>query len=288
MKTPAVTTSRIFDVRDAGAKGDGATLDTAAIQKTLDQCGEAGGGIVLLSRGVYLSKPIYLRSKTTLQIGEGATLKATDEEADFADPARPGAWRAFTAFVNGRRLNDVAITGPGTIDGSGARWWGPAHEAKRTNILNPGYTLPRPKLIVLTGCTNVQVTNLTLLNSPCFHLVPTDCEQVLIDGVNIIAPADSPNTDAIDPSASRHVLITRCRLDVGDDNVAIKSGRAGSLPPPVTDDITITDVYVPASGARHVHRQRIRRRRPQRDRSPLHFSIHRKRPAHQIAARQRR
>jgi len=240
-KTSATAAPRIFDVRDSGAKGDGTTLDTAAIQKSLDACGEAGGGIVLLSRGTYLSKPIYLRSKTTLQIGAGAILKATDEEADFADPARPGAWRAFTAFVNGRRLADVAITGPGTIDGSGARWWGPAREAKRTNTLNPGYTLPRPKLIVLTGCTNVQVTNLTLLNSPCFHLVPSDCENVLIDDVTITAPADSPNTDAIDPSASRHVLITRCRLDVGDDNVAIKASRAGSQPPPVTDDITVTD-----------------------------------------------
>ncbi len=232
---------KVFNVRDSGAKGDGTNLDTAAIQKALDDCGQAGGGIVRFPPGVYLSKPIYLHSKTTLLIGEGATLKATDEESDFADPARPGAWRAFAAFINGKKLNDITITGPGTIDGSGARWWGPALEAKRTNTLNPGYTLPRPKLILLSGCTNVQVTNVTLINSPCFHLVPTDCEHVLIDGVTITAPADSPNTDAIDPSASRHVLITRCRLDVGDDNVAIKAGRSASGASPATDDITVTD-----------------------------------------------
>ncbi len=232
---------RTIDVRAVGAKGDGKNLDTAAIQQALDECGKAGGGTVRFSAGVYLSKPIFLRSKTTLELGEGATLKATDEEADFANPAKPGAWRDFIGFVNGRQLTDIAITGPGTIDGSGARWWGPAREAKRTNTLNPGYTLPRPKLIVLNRCTNVWVTNVTLINSPCFHLVPTDCENVVIDGVTITAPADSPNTDAIDPSASRHVLISHCRLDVGDDNVAIKGGRSASGLRPACEDITVSD-----------------------------------------------
>jgi polygalacturonase len=236
----AASSSRIFDVRAAGAVGDGKTLDTAAIQRALDECGKAGGGIVRFSSGTYLSKPILLRSKTTLKLDQGATLKATDNETDFADPARPGAWRAFVAFVNGRDLENITITGPGTIDGSGARWWSPAREAKRTNTVNPGYTLPRPKLIVLKGCRNVWVTNITLMNSPCFHLVPTDCENVVIEGVNIMAPPDSPNTDAIDPSASRHVLITHCRLDVGDDNVAIKAGNS-SKPHPTCEDITVTD-----------------------------------------------
>ncbi len=216
-------------------------MDTAAIQHALDDCGKAGGGVVRLTAGVYLSKPIFLRSKTTLELCKGATLKATDEEVDFADPARPGAWRAFIGFINGRQLEDIAITGPGTIDGSGARWWGPAKEAKRTNTLNPGYTLPRPKLIVLNKCRNARVTQVTLMNSPCFHLVPSDCENVIIDGVTITAPADSPNTDAIDPSASRHVLIAHCRLDVGDDNVAIKAGRSSSTLQPTCEDIVITD-----------------------------------------------
>jgi polygalacturonase len=232
---------KVFDVRDAGAKGDGKTLDTAAIQRALDDCGNAGGGTVRFPAGTYLSKPIFLRSKTILELEKGATLRATDNEADFADPAKPGAWRAFIGFVNGRKLSDIAIMGPGTIDGSGERWWGPAREAKRTNTVNPGYTLPRPKMIVLKECQNVWVTHVTLINSPCFHLVPTDCENVTIDDVTITAPADSPNTDAIDPSASRHVRITHCRLDVGDDNVAIKAGPAASGHKPTCEDITVTD-----------------------------------------------
>ena len=239
--TTLTAAPKVFDVRDSGAKGDGKTSDTVAIQQALDECGRAGGGIVRIPAGTYLCKPLYMRSKTTLELQTGAVLKATDNEADFADPTRPGAWRAFVALINGRKLSKIAITGPGKIDGSGERWWGPAKEAKRTNTLNPGYTLPRPKLIVLKECDDVRVEHITLMNSPCFHLVPTGCENVVIDDVTITAPADSPNTDAIDPSASRHVRINNCRLDVGDDNIAIKAGSSASGRHPACEDIVITD-----------------------------------------------
>ena len=240
----AIKAPRIFDVRDFDAKGDGKVLDTFAIQKAIDECGKSGGGIVRLSPGIFLSKPIYLRSKTTLQIDEGATLKATDEQADYLRPADSDAARpsgSFVAFVNGRDLTDVAIVGKGTIDGSGERWWGPAKEAKRTHTENPGYTLPRPRMIVLTGCKNVRVEGVTLANSPCFHLVPVQCEDVDIEDVTIVAPADSPNTDGIDPSMSRHVRISRCRIDTGDDNIAIKSGHRLLDREFACEDITVTD-----------------------------------------------
>ena len=94
---------KVFDVRELGAKGDGKTLDTAAIQKAIDQCGEAGGGIVRLPSGTYLSKPIFLRSNLTLQLDEGAKLLATDEPGDFANPQRPNA---VIAFINGDKLHE--------------------------------------------------------------------------------------------------------------------------------------------------------------------------------------
>src|SRR5207253_753065 len=78
-------------------------------------------------------------------------------------------------------------------------------------------------------------------NSPTFHLVPTDCEDVVITNVTIKAPPHSPNTDAIDPSISRRVLITKCLIDVGDDNVAIKSGKKIERRQFACEDITITD-----------------------------------------------
>ena len=228
------TPSKIFDVKEAGAKGDGKTLDTDAIQKALDDCGKAGGGTVRFPAGTYLSKPIVLRSSTTVQLDAGAVLLATDDPADFAGSTS----NSFIPFVGGKKLHDVTITGQGIIDGSGAKWWIPAEAARQKT---PGYTLPRPNLVVLTGCTNLRVENITLQNSPKFHFVPTDCDGVIISNVTVLAPAHAANTDAIDPSACRNVLITKCRIDVGDDNIAIKAGKAMPGRPFACENIAVTD-----------------------------------------------
>jgi polygalacturonase len=225
----------VYNVRGFGAKGDGTTLDTVAIQKALDEAGKACPATVIFQPGTYLSKPLVLRDRTTLKLEAGAILKATDEPADFADPAKP---QAFVPFIGGKKLRDITIAGPGVIDGSGSRWWVPAEAARRKT---PGFTLPRPRLILLNGCRNVRVENITLQNSPTFHFVPTDCEDVVVTNVTITAPPDSPNTDAIDPSASKNVLITHCVLDVGDDNVAIKAGHAVAGRTAASEDITVTD-----------------------------------------------
>src|SRR5436190_10354906 len=83
--------TKVFDVRQFGAKGDGKSLDTAPIQSALDACDKAGGGIVRFKSGTYLSKPIFLHSKTTVQLDQGARLQATDERADFLNPAKEDA-----------------------------------------------------------------------------------------------------------------------------------------------------------------------------------------------------
>ena len=228
------TSAKTFDARSFGARGDGRAVDTEALQRALDACGQAGGGVVRLPAGTYLSRPIFLRSRTTLRLDKGATLQATDEPKDFRDPASPGA---VLALVNGKGLEHVAITGQGKIDGAGARWWEPVRAAKRAGTPEPQR---RPRLVVLTGCKHVRISGITLANSPSFHLVPVECEDVVIKRVTVKAPADSPNTDAIDPSVCRRVLITHCVLDVGDDNVALKSGRAVPGRTAACEDITVT------------------------------------------------
>jgi polygalacturonase len=234
--------AKTFDVRQFGAKGDGKTLDTAAIQKALDECGNAGGGMVLFPVGTYLSKPITLRAKTTVQLAAGAKLQATGEQAAFLKSGTN--WLAakgggdFMPFIGGKALVDVTITGNGTIDGGGENWWGPAEDAR---IKSPGYTLPRPNLIVLTGCRNLRLENVTVQNSPKFHFVPTECDGVIVSNVTILSPPGAANTDAIDPSNCRNVLITKCRIDVGDDNVAIKSSRKVKGREFGCENITVTD-----------------------------------------------
>jgi polygalacturonase len=214
-----------FDVHEFGAKGDGKTLDTLALQQALDAAGKAGGGVVRLKPGTYLSQPIYLRDKTILQLDVGAKLQATDEPEHFADPRKP---QSRVAFVNGKDLSQVAITGGGIIDGAGERWWKPVQEGKRLARAK-GETFTeterRPRLLILSGCRDVRIEGVTIQNSPTFHLVPSECENVLITNVTFRAPDEAPNTDAIDPSACKNVRIIGCTIDVGDDNIAIKSGR---------------------------------------------------------------
>ena len=208
----------VFNVREYGAVGDGQTLDTDAVQKAFDECGKAGG-VVLMPAGTYLCKPLVIRTNTTLRLEKDAVLKATDDRADYERPDEPGK---FDHFLTGKDLDNVVIEGEGTIDGSGEKWWIPAEEARQKKS---GYTLPRPNLIVLTRVKNLTVRGVTIQNAPKFHFVPTDCENVVVEDARFFAPERAPNTDAIDPSMCKNVVIRRCLIDVGDDNVAVKSGK---------------------------------------------------------------
>jgi polygalacturonase len=233
---------KVFDVRQFGARGDGKTMDTVAIQATLDACGQAGGGTVKFSPGIYLSRPLTLRTKTTVSLAKGATLLASPVQSDFLKAG--GNWLAarsnsdFTPFISGKDLTNIAIIGKGTIDGNGTNWWGPAEEAR---IRKPGYVLPRPNLIVLNHCQNVRLAGVRLVNSPKSHLVPTDCEAVAIEGVTVRSPAGAANTDGIDPINCRNVSISRCTIDTGDDNIAIKSGKQIEGREFACENITVTD-----------------------------------------------
>ncbi len=229
-----------YNVRDFGAIGDGKAIDTPAIQKALDACRKEGG-TVEFPPGTYLSRPIKIHTKTTVQLDSGATLLATTNQQDFMKT--PGDWLKarssdFIPFISGSGLTDVTFTGGGVIDGSGSVWWGEAEKARQ---IKSGYTLPRPNLVVIEHCKNLRMENITLQNSPKFHFVPTDCEGVVISNVTILAPEHAANTDAIDPSNCRNVLITKCRIDVGDDNVAIKAGKAVPGREFACEDITVTD-----------------------------------------------
>jgi polygalacturonase len=195
-----------FLVTNYGAKGDGATDNTAAIQRTLAAAAAAGGGSVEFPAGNFLSGPISVGSRINLQLDAGATLLA------LPYGVYPLGGSAYTNFISITGDN-VAITGPGKIDGQGAAWWA---------AYNANNAIPhRPYLIKLQNCNYVLIQNLTLTNSPMFHLAFGGTNQVTINQVTILAPTDGPNTDAIDPSGS-HYLIENCNLSVGDDDVAVK------------------------------------------------------------------
>ena len=187
-----------FNVTNYGAIGDGKTMNTSAIQKTIDTA-SAGGGTVLIPAGKFLTGPFTLASSINLHLVKNATILISDDLANY-----PSA--------KGRYQDSITASGEGTIDGQGNAWW-TAFRADKSMT-------HRPYMIKLSNCTRVRVHGVTLGNSPMFHLVPQNCTDVTIQGITIQAPANAPNTDGIDPSGW-NFLITDCTIDTGDDNIAI-------------------------------------------------------------------
>jgi polygalacturonase len=224
--------------RDFGAKADGTTKDTAAIQKAIDTCA-AKGGTVRLTAGTYLSAPIVLKSNITLQLDKGATLLGSPDHADYPDKIE-FRLPALQSLVSATNAENVAITGEGTIDGQGESWWSMMRGLHDAGVM--GNPHPRPRLIVFDHCKHVRVEGVTIQNSPFWQLVPYYCDDVVIHNIRVLAPQHAPNTDAVDPFSSSNVHIDHLYADTGDDDIAIKSGAIDS---PGGDDpsrdITISD-----------------------------------------------
>jgi hypothetical protein len=233
------TAAPFHDVTDFGAKGDGTTLATAAIQQAVDACAKGGGGTVVVSAGRFLTGPIFLRSRVHLQLEPGAVLLGSTNFSDY--PVINGRWegierKVYASLLTGEHLDQVSITGAGILDGQGALWWDAHRKTSRLRQQQglqgrepenpPGSPLawPRPRMINLYFCTNVIIRDLTIVNSPSWTIHPVYCENVLIDNVSITNPANSPNTDAVDPDSCHDLRICNGRFDVGDDCIVIKSG----------------------------------------------------------------
>ena len=122
----------------------------------------------------------------------------------------------YAPLITGHDLIDIAVIGRGTIDGRGAQWW------QRFNAGTLDY--PRPRLISFVDCKNVLIEGITAINSPSWTINPVRCENVTVERVTIVNPADSPNTDGINPDSCTNVHIANCHIDVGDDCITIKSG----------------------------------------------------------------
>jgi polygalacturonase len=256
----------VCDARAFGAKGDGAAKDTAALQAAIDACAAKGGGTVHLAAGTYLSAPIVLKSGITLELDKGATLLGSPDHKDYSAKTEfraPG----LQSLVSATNAENVAIVGEGTIDGNGESWWQEARAYKDSGILGAEHT--RPRLVVFDHCKHVRVEGVTIQNSPMWQLVPYYTDDILIRNVRVLAPARSPNTDAVDPFSSSHVVIDHLYADVGDDNIAIKSGMINSPgPDSPSRDITITDCTFLhghglsigseiAGGAQNIHAERV-------------------------------
>ncbi|KAM7494453.1 hypothetical protein LguiB_029062 [Lonicera macranthoides] len=213
---------------DFGGKGDGITSNTAAFQSAvanLSNFALDGGGQLIVPAGKWLTGSFNLTSHFTLYIDKDAVILASQDEADYplTDPlpsygtGRDAPGKRFSSLIFGTNLTDVVITGGnGTINGQGAIWWKKFHDKKLKNT--------RPYLIEIMFSEQVQISNLTLVDSPSWHVHPVYSRDVIIQWLTILAPVTVPNTDGINPDSCTNTKIEDCYIVSGDDCIAVKSG----------------------------------------------------------------
>ena len=234
-RTLSFRTSReacAVSVRAFGAMGDGTNDDTAAIQRAI--CVLPEGGRLVIPTGIYRTGPLFLKSHMTLELQRGATLlgltnkaaypvlPAMAEDLNGGSPAHFGGFEGlardmYASLITAEYARDIAIVGPGLVDGNAQNgdWW-------QTFQSDP---VARPRLMFFNRCEGVTVHGISAANSPSWQLHPYYCKGVAFYDVSVSAPKDSPNTDALDPECCDGVEIVGCRFSVGDDCIAIKSGK---------------------------------------------------------------
>ena len=234
--------AKTCDVRAYGAKGDGTTPDTAAIQKAIDECSTPDSSIELTA-GTYLSAPLTLHTNTHLKIDSGATLLGSANKDDYPARTEPGnTWRRV-ALLHADHADDVSITGGGVIDGQGQGWWDWAQEGRdKTDTSGNAPSRIRPLLTDFVLTTHILIDGVTLQNSPMYNITLFQCSYITITNIKIRNPEHSHNTDGIDPFFSSHIKISHVSIDTGDDCIAIKSGLVERGEPNLPSfDITVTD-----------------------------------------------
>ncbi len=222
---------KAFIITDYGAEKDSTILQTQVIQKTIDEAAKQGGGVVVIPKGVYLSGALFFKPKTHLYVSEGAVLKGSDNIADY--PKIPSRMEGqsldyFAALVNAYNVDNFTISGKGTINGNGLKFWKAFWQRRKENRNCTNLEVSRPRLIFIWNCDDVQVQDVKLLNAGFWTSHYYQCNRVKILDVyhfSPSAPVKAPSTDAIDLDVCSNVLVKGCYMSVNDDAVALKGGK---------------------------------------------------------------
>jgi polygalacturonase len=226
---PPEAPGAVFDVKDYGATGIKDDLAQEAIQKAVDACAAAGGGMVYIPPGAYTTGTIHLRSRVRLFVEAGATVYSLHDKSRFDRDA----------LLYGEDLAGVTIEGRGVFDGGGAydRRLKGDHEddfirPNQVEMEKLGLPLlrsfPKPdrtgKMVLLVRCADVRIAGVTFLDSPSWTIHPVQCDRLVIDGVTIrTSLEDGVWADGIDPDGCRDVRISDCTIETGDDALVFYS-----------------------------------------------------------------
>ncbi len=231
----------VFNIKDYGAVGDGTTIDTPAVNKTIEAAAAAGGGTVYFPAGTYACYSIHLKSNIALYLDHGCTILAAEHTKKIGyDPAEPNPWgdehkyqdfghsHWHDSLIWGENLENISILGPGRIYGKGLGKWDKPDEKGAGN-----------KTIALKLCRNVLIRDVTFLMGGHFCILPTGVDNFTIDNVKI-----DTNRDGINVDCCRNVRISNCTINSpNDDAIVLKSSYALGYAS-TTENVTITNCQV--------------------------------------------
>ena len=250
------------NIKDFGGVGDGLTLNTEAFAKAIKALDNKGGGHLVVPEGVWLTGLISLKDNIDLHLEKNAILMATPDRTQHFKVKDGVKDKKCSPLISASKRKNVSITGEGTIDGNGAMWR-PVKRSKVSDVEWKEFTgmggteteggklwfpfnlkhfenlaatpeaqeAMRTHLIRFTDCDRVLVSGVTIQNSPKFHLIPTRCTNVIVDGVTIRCPWNAQNGDALDISCCREVLLVNNTIDAGDDGICMKGGAGKKAAP---------------------------------------------------------
>ena len=212
-------TQNNFNIKTYGAKATQVTNDAPAIQAAIDACAKAGGGVVYIPPGDYLVSPLFLKSNITLHIEAGATLWAhSDKSVYYSDGQVPmsnltGNAEPHTDYdlINGENLENISITGKGTINGQGPTyWWGKEKF--------------RPYILRIRRSKNIRFEDVTTIGSPTHTFAFVESDRITIRGIALYNDPKSPNTDGIHLFNCSNIHISGIHMDTGDDCLVVGGG----------------------------------------------------------------
>jgi len=227
----------VFNVLDYGAKGDGTNDDTMPVQKAVDACAANGGGQVVLPGGkTFLTGAITLGSGVDFHLARGAVLKGSPHWQYYGTAG---------ALLFAKDATNLTISGDGVLDGNDhAVWQTLADETAGGDVNKPGWwpqsfcgvwwpfgrsaddkslAPGRPMQIILIGCKQVRVRDITIRNAPSWTFHPVGCEDLVIDSISILNDWNVANNDGIDLDHCRNVRVANCHIDTADDGIVLKN-----------------------------------------------------------------
>lgn len=223
--------ARQYVVSDYGVAAGSHALQTEKLQRVIDLAAADGGGVIVIPEGTFFTGALFFRPGTHLLLKEGAVLKGSDDIADFPvikTRLEGQTLDYFAALVNADQAGGFTISGQGTIDGSGLRYWRSFWLRRKVNPRCTNLDELRPRLVWISNSDNVRLSGVTLVNSPFWTTHFYKCRNLRLTGLHITSPAapvKAPSTDAVDLDACENVLIRDCYIAVNDDAIALKGGK---------------------------------------------------------------